>query len=86
LFKILPKQTGDSKEAERILKEENIGRLGVTAGNYPYVVPLCYLYHREAVYFHSNKKGLKLEKYSKKQPGLLSGRPGFRSKGFKLSL
>jgi len=27
---------------------------------YPYVIPLCYTYHNNSVYFHARKKGQKL--------------------------
>jgi len=60
-LKITSKHTGDTKEAEHILKEENIGRLGTFGGEYPYVVPLCYVFEQGNIYFHSGPGGLKMD-------------------------
>lgn len=48
-------------DAIKVLQEEKIGRLATCGGEYPYVVPLCYVYHRGAIYFHSGFSGEKLE-------------------------
>ena len=52
----------DRAEAEAVLREQEIGRLGMydEAEDRVYVVPISYVYHDGAVEFHS-APGLKLE-------------------------
>ena len=54
------KYLGDKKEAEQVLKEENVGRLGMFNQDYPYVVPICYAYEQGSIYLHSGIGGQKL--------------------------
>lgn len=58
---------GNKSEAERLLNEENIGRLAMSSENKPYIVPLCYVYEQGCIYIHSGKKGQKLEFISKNE-------------------
>jgi len=46
---------------EAILHRAGAGRLGLAANNVPYVVPLNYVYHKGAIYFHSADEGRKIE-------------------------
>ncbi len=55
------KNPAENAQAVQILREENIGRLAMCAGDYPYVIPLCYVYVRQCIYFHCGPAGKKLE-------------------------
>ncbi len=55
------KYLSDTKEAEQVLKEENVGRLGMFNQDYPYVVPICYAYEQGSIYLHSGIGGQKLD-------------------------
>lgn len=57
----MTKVTLSKEDALRILQEEKIGRLGTCGKEYPYVVPLCYVYFKEAIYVHSGFSGQKLQ-------------------------
>ncbi len=52
---------GDRIEAELVLKEQNIGRLGMFKEDYPYVVPINYVYEQGSIYLHSGTGGQKLD-------------------------
>jgi nitroimidazol reductase NimA-like FMN-containing flavoprotein (pyridoxamine 5'-phosphate oxidase superfamily) len=51
----------DSKKIESIILKAKVCRLGLVDGNRPYVVPLSFGYHENALYFHTGKKGKKME-------------------------
>jgi uncharacterized protein len=51
----------DQKEIESIILKAKVCRLGLTDGNRPYVVPMSFGYHENALYFHTGKKGRKME-------------------------
>lgn len=44
-------------EAEQILREEAVGRLGLCRDGVPYVVPLNYAYHNGEIFFHGAPRG-----------------------------
>ncbi len=46
---------------EEILRRATVCRLGLCEGNRPYVVPLCFGYQDNALYFHSAGQGKKLD-------------------------
>jgi nitroimidazol reductase NimA-like FMN-containing flavoprotein (pyridoxamine 5'-phosphate oxidase superfamily) len=54
-------------EMERLLHEEEVGYLGLSLGEKPYVVPLNYHYSEGRVWFHCGFKGKKLD-YLKGNP------------------
>ena len=47
-------------EMEKLLREEEIGYLGLSLDGKPYVVPLNYSYSEGKIYFHCGQKGNKL--------------------------
>jgi nitroimidazol reductase NimA-like FMN-containing flavoprotein (pyridoxamine 5'-phosphate oxidase superfamily) len=49
------------REMERVLREEKIGYLGISAVGSPYVIPLNYAYIDGTVLFHCARKGRKLD-------------------------
>jgi len=55
------KEIMDRMEIEMIIGKAPVCRLGMTDGEYPYVVPLCFGYRDNALYFHSALKGKKLD-------------------------
>ena len=48
-------------EIEALLAEALVGRLGTSIRDEPYVVPICFLYAKDKIYFHSSPQGKKLE-------------------------
>jgi hypothetical protein len=51
----------DRAEIDAIIRRSQVCRLGLTDGDEPYVVPLCFGYDGEALYFHCAKEGRKLD-------------------------
>lgn len=51
----------DQKEIESIILKSKVCRLGLVDGNRPYVVPMSFGYRENALYFHTGKKGKKME-------------------------
>jgi len=50
----------DLKESEKFLTLAQVGRLGTSLKNEPYVTPLNFLYQKNRIYFHCAKDGKKL--------------------------
>ena len=50
----------DRKKIESIIHKASICRLAMVDDNGPYIVPLCFGYREMVLYFHSAKKGKKL--------------------------
>ena len=46
---------------EDVIRNSLVCRLGMSRNDQPYVVPLCFAYSDNALYFHSAGEGLKLE-------------------------
>lgn len=62
------KEKAMTKEAiETFIKQENVLRLGLSADNIPYVVPLNYGYKDNTFYIHCALEGKKLEILEKNQ-------------------
>lgn len=51
----------DRAEIETIIRGSQVCRLGLTDGDEPYIVPLCFGYDGRALYFHCAQEGRKLE-------------------------
>lgn len=49
------------EEMEAILEEAPVCRLAMTDGKKPYVVPVCFGYADNAIYFHSAREGKKID-------------------------
>ena len=54
------KEISERNEIEKIITQSQVCRLAMTDGDRPYVVPLCFGYEDNALYFHSAIKGKKL--------------------------
>jgi hypothetical protein len=48
-------------EMELVLKKQLHGRLGLCIEGEPYVVPVSYMYSEGAIYFHTAKRGKKID-------------------------
>lgn len=48
-------------EIDAVIRRSQVCRLGLTDGHEPYVVPLCFGYDGEALYFHCAREGRKLD-------------------------
>jgi nitroimidazol reductase NimA-like FMN-containing flavoprotein (pyridoxamine 5'-phosphate oxidase superfamily) len=48
-------------EIESIIRKSTVCRLGFADGGWPYIVPLCFGYRNNALYFHTAKEGRKIE-------------------------
>lgn len=50
----------DQTQVETFITKARIGHLGVTDGDFPYVVPLNYAYYNDQLYFHGANEGKKV--------------------------
>ncbi len=55
------KEIIDIDGIEKVITSANMCRIGLTDGDEPYVVPLCFGYERGALYFHGALEGRKTE-------------------------
>jgi nitroimidazol reductase NimA-like FMN-containing flavoprotein (pyridoxamine 5'-phosphate oxidase superfamily) len=55
------KEITDSVKIESIIKRSVVCRLGLLDENRPYIVPLCFGYKDNTLYFHSANKGRKID-------------------------
>jgi nitroimidazol reductase NimA-like FMN-containing flavoprotein (pyridoxamine 5'-phosphate oxidase superfamily) len=51
----------DKAEIESVIQKAQICRVAMTDEEYPYIVPLCFGYEENALYFHSAAMGKKLD-------------------------
>ena len=55
------KEITDIGEIESIIRKSLVCRLGLADNGMPYIVPLCFGYKDNSLYFHSAKEGRKIE-------------------------
>ena len=55
------KEISDKSAIKSIIEKANVCRLGMVNGNTPYIVPLCFGYHDNVLYFHGSLKGQKID-------------------------
>lgn len=55
------KEITDASAINAIIKKATVCRLGLVNGDRPYIVPLCFGYHENTLYFHGALKGLKID-------------------------
>lgn len=55
------KEISDQPGIRAIIEKANVCRLGMVNGNKPYIVPLCFGYHDNVLYFHGSLKGQKID-------------------------
>ncbi len=51
----------DRTEIERIIQKALVCRVGLSDGDSPYVVPVCFGFKDDTLYFHSAQEGKKIE-------------------------
>lgn len=54
------KEIRDKNEMEAIIRSSSVCRLALSRDNVPYIVPLCFGYQENALYFHAARDGEKL--------------------------
>ena len=57
----MEKAVTDKNTIEKIIQRASVCRLGLSSENTPYIVPVCFGYKDNALYFHSSTTGRKLE-------------------------
>jgi nitroimidazol reductase NimA-like FMN-containing flavoprotein (pyridoxamine 5'-phosphate oxidase superfamily) len=55
------KEIRSNKEIEAVIRKATVCRLALAGEAYPYIVPLCFGYKDNSLYFHSSPKGKKLD-------------------------
>jgi uncharacterized protein len=55
------KEITEKSEIESTIRESSVCRLGLADDGRPYIVPLCFGYRNNTLYFHSAKEGRKIE-------------------------
>jgi len=55
------KEISDKKEIESIINESNVCRIALCENNSPYIVPVCFGYENNYLYFHSARNGKKID-------------------------
>jgi len=63
------KEITDNNEIIKIIRSSQVCRLGLSDDNKPYIVPLCFGYKENTLYFHSAQEGKKVE-IIKKNPNI----------------
>lgn len=61
------KKISDLSAIEAIIRSARVCRLAFSDGAHPYIVPMCFGYHDNTLYFHCAPEGRKLE-FIKKNP------------------
>ena len=55
------KEVADRAAVEAIIRRTTVCRLALCQNNRPYIVPLCFGYEDNTLYFHSANEGMKLD-------------------------
>ena len=55
------KEITEKTEIESIIRQSMVCRLALSDGQSPYIVPLCFGYCKDTLYFHCAKEGKKLD-------------------------
>ena len=55
------KEITDLAEIEAIINRSLVCRLAMVDGDLPYIVPLCFGYDKNKLYFHTGTKGKKID-------------------------
>jgi len=55
------KEIKDNKEIESNIGKSNVCRIALCENNSPYIVPVCFGYMENCLYFHSANEGKKIE-------------------------
>ena len=55
------KEITDIEEIEKIIKKAMVCRISLVDNDEPYIVPVCFGYERDVLYFHGASEGRKVE-------------------------
>jgi len=55
------KEIKDMEEIESIINKSNVCRIALSENNSPYIVPVCFGYKDNCLYFHSANEGKKID-------------------------
>jgi len=55
------KREMDAEEARVFLRDARVGRLAMSLGDNPYVVPVNFIYFKDKIYFHCSREGQKID-------------------------
>ncbi len=55
------KEIEDKKEIESIIRKSDVCRIALCENNFPYIVPMCFGYRANCLYFHSAAEGKKID-------------------------
>jgi len=55
------KEIREKIEIESIINESNVCRIALSVNNLPYIVPVCFGYENNCLYFHSARDGRKID-------------------------
>lgn len=55
------KEISEEYDIKAIIKKAKVCRLGMSTGNQPYLVPLCFGYKDDNLYFHGSLEGTKID-------------------------
>jgi nitroimidazol reductase NimA-like FMN-containing flavoprotein (pyridoxamine 5'-phosphate oxidase superfamily) len=55
------KEISEESAIKTIIEKANVCRLGMVDGNKPYIVPLCFGYRDNVLYFHGSSKGKRID-------------------------
>ncbi|MFV1975556.1 MAG: pyridoxamine 5'-phosphate oxidase family protein [Candidatus Scalindua sp.] len=61
------KEVASYTEAEELLSNALVGRLGTCFNNIPYITPVNFVYDNNKIYFHSAHEGRKIENVKRNQ-------------------
>ncbi|MBF0303142.1 MAG: pyridoxamine 5'-phosphate oxidase family protein [Desulfamplus sp.] len=61
------KEIKEQSEIEAVIRKSAVCRLGLSDGDIPYIVPLCFGYKDNSIYLHSALKGKKIDILQKNQ-------------------
>lgn len=62
----MPAKKMDRPRMEALLDRAYYARLATAAAEFPYIVPLCFLYREGKIYIHSRQSGKKIDEISAK--------------------
>jgi hypothetical protein len=57
----IEKEITDRAEIDAIIRDAVVCRLAMSAGDRPYIVPLCFGYRDDTLFFHTGRTGMKVD-------------------------
>ena len=60
-MRLKDKEITDTNEMQKIIKKAQVCRMGLSDEGRPYIVPMCFGYGNDTVYFHCAAQGMKID-------------------------